>query len=163
MEIALPAKLEQFVQTQVRAGRYVDAEEVVRDALRRLQEAEAPEVPPGVVADAVNLARQAQRDVLALVQRADRETDVFHQVLGFATHAVDTSFEVARRVPGAREVEKVIRGSLDQVTKTAQRGEAEARQIRQGLEATAKMLGVLAGVLERVNGATAAINRVGAP
>ncbi|GIU86627.1 MAG: hypothetical protein KatS3mg009_1142 [Acidimicrobiia bacterium] len=163
MEITLPAKLEQFVSSQVRAGRYVDAQEVVRDALRRMQEVEAPEVPTGLVGDAVNLARQAQRDVLALLQRADRETDVFHQVLGLATHAVDASFEVARRVPVAREVEKVVRGSLEQVTRTAQRGEAEARQIRQGLEATAKLLGVLTGVLERVNGASAAINRVGAP
>ena len=163
MEIDLPAKLDQFVQAQVRAGRYVDAHEVVRDAVRRMQEADAPEPPSGLVREAITLATQAQKDVLSLVQRADQETDLFHQALGVASNAVDASFDVARRVPGAREVEKVFRGSLEQVTRMAERGESEARQMRQGLEATAKMLGMLAGVLERVNGTTAAINRVGAP
>ena len=159
----LPAKLEQFVHAQVRAGRYVDANEVVRDALRRMQETDAPEASAGLLREALGLASQAQRDVLSLVQRADQETDFFHQVLGVASSAVDSSLDVARRIPVAREVEKVVRGSLDQVTATAQRGEIEARQMRQGLEATARVLGALSAVLEKVNSTTAAINRVGAP
>ena len=163
MEVTLPPKLEQFVQAQVRAGRYVDVNEVVRDAVRRMQEVEAPEASAGLVKEAIGLAGQAQRDVLALLQRADRETDLFHQLLGAASSAVDSSLDVARRIPVAREVEKVVRGSIDQVTVTAQRGELEARQMRQGLEATARVLGALSSVLEKVNVTTAAINRVGAP
>ena len=94
MEIALPAKLENFVHAQVRAGRYVDAQEVVRDAVRRMQEADAPDA--NLVREAMNLASQAQRDVLGLLQRADQEQDLLHQVLGAASHAVDT---FARRRP----------------------------------------------------------------
>jgi putative addiction module CopG family antidote len=161
MEISLPPKLENFINAQVRAGRYVDAQEVVRDALRRMQEAEAPDA--GLVREAMNLVSQAQRDVLGLLQRVETETDLLHQVLGAAGHAVDASLDVARRVPVAREVEKVVRGSLGQVTTVAERGEIEARQMRQGLEATARVLGALAGVLERVNATASAINRVGAP
>ncbi|MGQ0824272.1 MAG: ribbon-helix-helix domain-containing protein [Actinomycetota bacterium] len=161
MEIAVPAKLEQFVHAQVRAGKYVDANDVVRDALRRLQETEAPDTPAGLVREAINIATQAQRDVLGLLQRADRETDFLHQLLGAASHAVDSSLDVARKIPVAREVEKVVRGSLEGVTTAAERGEQEARALRQGLEGTAKMLGALASVLERVNQTTAAIGRVG--
>jgi putative addiction module CopG family antidote len=161
MEISLPQKLEHFIHAQVRAGRYLDAQEVVRDALRRMQEAEAPD--SGLVREAMNLAAQAQRDVLGLLQRADRETDLLHQVLGAAGHAVDASLDIARKVPVAREVEKVVRISLGQVTTVAEHGEFEARQMRQGLEATARVLGALGTVLEKVNVTASAINRVGAP
>jgi putative addiction module CopG family antidote len=161
MEIALPAKLENFVQAQVRAGRYVDMQEVVRDAVRRMQEADAPDA--NLVREAMHLASQAQKDVLGLLQRADRETDLLHQVLGAAGHAVDTSLDVARKVPVAREVERVVRGSLGQVTSVAERGEQEAKAMRQGLEATSRVLGALAAVLEKVNTTASAINRVGAP
>ena len=161
MEITLPGKLESFVNAQVRAGKYVDAQEVVRDALRRMQELEAPD--PSLVREAMNLAAQAQRDVLGLMQRADTETDLLHQVLGAAGHAVDTSLDVARKIPVARDVEKVVRGSLGQVTSVAERGELEAKQMRQGLEATARVLGALGAVLERVSAGANAINRVGAP
>jgi putative addiction module CopG family antidote len=161
MEIALPAKLENFVQAQVRAGRYLDAQEVVRDALRRMQEADAPDA--NLLREAMSLASQAQKDVLGLLQRADRETDLLHQVLGAASSAVDTSFDVARKVPVAREVERVVRGSLGQVTSVAARGELEAKQMRQGLEATARVLGALGAVLDKVSAGASAINRVGAP
>jgi putative addiction module CopG family antidote len=161
MEIALPAKLENFVQAQVRAGRYLDPQEVVRDAVRRMQEADAPDA--NLVREAMNLASQAQKDVLGLLQRADQESDLLHQVLGAAGHAVDTSLEVARKVPVAREVERVMRGSLGQVTSVAERGEREAKAMRQGLEATSRVLGALGAVLEKVNTTASAINRVGAP
>ena len=137
MEVVMPARLEQFVHSQVRAGKYVDANEVIRDALRRLQEIEA-EPPAGLVREAMNMATQAQRDVLSLLQRADRETDLLHQLAGAAGNAVDSSLNVARKIPVAREVEKVVRGSLDGVTIMAARGEQEARALRQGLEGTAK-------------------------
>ncbi|MDZ4825489.1 MAG: type II toxin-antitoxin system ParD family antitoxin [Actinomycetota bacterium] len=159
MEIVLPPRLEQWVVAQVRVGRYVDADEVVRDALRRMREADTPEISPNLVREALQIANQAQRDVLSLVQRADRETDLFHQVLGATTNAVDASLDVARRVPVAREVEKVFRGSLEQVTRTAQRGERDARAMRQGLESAAKALGLLTSVLERVSATSNALNR----
>jgi putative addiction module CopG family antidote len=161
MDLALPPKLANFVQAQVRAGRYLDAQEVVRDAVRRMQEVDAPDA--GLVREAMNLASQAQKDVLSLLQRADQETDFLHQVLGAATHAVDASLDVARKIPVARDVEKVVRGSLEQVTSVAALGEQEAKQMRQGLEATARVLGALGVVLEKVNATASAINRVGAP
>src|SRR5262245_26180681 len=144
MEISLPPKLENFIHAQVRAGRYVDAQEVVRDALRRMQEVEAPDA--NLLREAMSLASQAQKAVLGLLQRADRESDLLHQVLGAASRAVDTSFDVARKVPVAREVERVVRGSLGQVTTVAELGEHEAKQMRQGLEATARVLGALGAV-----------------
>ena len=124
MELSLPVKLENFVNAQVRAGKYVDSQEVVRDALRRMQETEAPDA--NLVREAINLSAQAQRDVLGLLQRADTESDLLHQVLGAATSAVDASLDVARKIPVARDVEKVVRGSLGQVTNAAERGEHEA-------------------------------------
>jgi putative addiction module CopG family antidote len=157
VELALPPRLEQFVRQQVRDGRYADASEVVSDALRRLQQAEGPEAAPGLVREALTLATQAQRDVLALVQRADTETDVFHQVLGLTSRAVTTSLDIAGRIPVAREFEKVLRVSFEQVTRTAERGEQEAKQLRAGLESTARALGLLASVLERVNATTAVL------
>ena len=47
MEIALTKELETFIGEKVRSGRYVDASDVVRDALRALQlreEFESPEL-----------------------------------------------------------------------------------------------------------------------
>jgi putative addiction module CopG family antidote len=161
MDLALPPRLESFVQAQVRTGKYVDAQEVVREALRRMQEIEAPDA--SLVREAMNLASQAQRDVLSLLQRTDQDANFFQQALGAATHAVDASLDVARRIPVARDVEKVVRGSLVQVTNVAERGEQEAKQMRQGLEATARVLGALGAVLEKVNATASAINRVGAP
>lgn len=159
MDLVLPPRLEQFVHAQVRAGRYADPEDVVRDAVRRMQEQEAPETPPGLLREAMALANQAQRDVLGLVQRADSEQDVFQQLLSTTGRAVDSSLDVARRIPVAREIEKALRGSLDQVTKNAERGEREAKQLRTGLESTARALGMLAAVLEKVNATTSVLNR----
>ena len=45
MEIALTKELETFIGEKVRSGRYVDASDVVRDALRELQEREAFDSP----------------------------------------------------------------------------------------------------------------------
>ena len=45
----------------------------------------------------------------------------------------------------------------------AEHGEVQARAMRQHLEATARALGVLTAVLERVNGATRAVNNVISP
>ena len=160
MEIALPARLQQYVQAQVRAGKYATADELVSDAVRRMQESD-PETSAGIVSDAIKMASQAQRDLLSLVQRADEERNVMQQIMGVAGNAVDASRGLARKVPVAREVERAVSGSLEQVSNLTKQGELEARQMRQGLEATAKLLGLLSSTLEKVNGATSALNRNG--
>ena len=45
MEITLTPELEQFVRNKVRSGRYTDAGEVVRDALRNMELREDIESP----------------------------------------------------------------------------------------------------------------------
>ncbi len=163
MEVTIPQQLEDFVYSQVRSGRYVDEEEVVRDALRQMRAlvkaAEDPNVT-GLVRDAMSLANQAQRDVLALLQSADRETSLFSDVLGYASTIANTALDTVRKVPGAREVDRLLRGPVAQVTAAAEMGETQARAMRQNLEATAKALGMLTAVLERFNGATRAVNEV---
>ena len=41
MNIALPPKMAKFIRGKVKAGEYIDASEVVRDAVRQMQVAEA--------------------------------------------------------------------------------------------------------------------------
>ena len=48
MEIALPTKLHNYVQAQVRAGKYATPDEVVSVAVRRMQEADV-EASAGIV------------------------------------------------------------------------------------------------------------------
>jgi putative addiction module CopG family antidote len=166
MQIDLPPQLAEWMRAQVRAGRYVDEQELVRDALRRLRaELRAFEDPnpTGLVRDALKIASQTQRDVLSLIQTAERENDVVRDVLGAATNAANTAMDVARKVPGAREVDRMLRGSVDQVSQAAERGESQARAMRQGLEGTAKALGMLTSVLERVNAAGRTVNQVITP
>jgi putative addiction module CopG family antidote len=166
VDIELPPQLEDFVNAQVRAGRYVDAPEVVRDALRRLRaEIRATEEPnpAGLVRDAMRIASQTQRDVVSLLQTADRETDVVREVIGAATNAANTALDAARKVPVAREVDRMLRGSMEQVTQAAEMGESQARAMRQGLEGTARALGMLTAVLERVNAASRTVNQALSP
>ncbi len=166
MHIELPPQLEDFVNAQVRAGRYLDAPEVVRDALRRLRaEIRATEEPnpAGLVRDAMRIASQTQRDVVSLLQTADRETDVVREVIGAATNAANTALDAARKVPVAREVDRMLRGSMEQVTQAAEMGESQARAMRQGLEGTARALGMLTAVLERVNAASRTVNQALSP
>ena len=49
------------------------------------------------------------------------------------------------------------------VTVAAQQGELQARAMRANLEATAKALGMLTAVLERVNAASRTVNSVISP
>ncbi len=166
MELSLPPQLEDFVRAMVRSGKYVDEQEVVRDALRQMRAivraAEDPSLV-GLMRDALGLANQAQRDVTSMVQAADRESTVFGEVMGHATAVTNAAFEVMRKVPGAREVEKVIRVPIDGVMFASQQGEQQARLMRTNLEATAKALGLLTAVLERVNSAGRSVNNVISP
>jgi antitoxin ParD1/3/4 len=45
MEVTLTGDLEAFIQEKVRSGRYTDASDVVRDALRALEQKEEFESP----------------------------------------------------------------------------------------------------------------------
>lgn len=163
MEVSLPPQLQDFVRSQVRSGRYTDEQEVVREALRQMRAlvkaAEDPTVA-GLVRDAVGIANQAQRDVVHVLQIADRETNVLGEVVGQAASLATAAIDAVRKVPGARELDRVVRGPIDLLTATAERGEVQAKAMRQNLEATAKALGVLTSVLERVNSATRTVNSV---
>ena len=166
MDLSLPSQLEEFVRAQVRSGRYLDEQDVVRDALRQMRALTRAEEDPNVarvVRDAIGIASQAQRDVVSMLQNADREQTVLGEVVGHATSLANATFEVMRKAPGARELERVIRGPVQQVTAAAELGEVNARAMRQNLEATAKLLGVLTGLLERVNSAGRTVNGVIAP
>jgi putative addiction module CopG family antidote len=166
MDVSLPPQLEDFVRTQARSGRYADEQEVVRDAVRQMRAlAKASEDPTvaGLVRDALGIANQAQRDVANVLQIADRETSVLGEVVGHAASLASAAVDVMRKVPGARELDRVVRGPVELLTATAERGEVQAKAIRQNLEATAKALGVLTAVLERVNGAGRTVNHVFSP
>jgi len=163
MEVSLPPQLEEFVRAQARNGRYADEQEVVRDALRQMRAlvkaAEDPTVA-GLVRDAVSIANQAQRDVANVMQIADRETSVLGEVVGHAASLASAAVDAVRKVPGAGGVDRVVRGPIELLTATAERGEVQAKAMRQNLEATAKALGVLTAVLERVNSASRTVNHV---
>lgn len=166
MDVSLPPQLDDFVRAQVRNGRYADEQEVVNDALRQMRAlAKATEDPTvsGLVRNALGIAAQAQRDVANVLQIADRESSVLNEVVGHAASLATAAVDVVRKVPGARELDRVVRGPIDLLTATAERGEVQAKAIRQNLEATAKALGVLTAVLERVNGATRTVNNVISP
>jgi putative addiction module CopG family antidote len=166
MELSLPPQLEDFVRAQARNGRYVDEQEVVRDAVRQMRAlvkaAEDPTVA-GLVRDAMGIANQAQRDVTHVLQIADRESNVLGELVGHAASIATAAVEVVRKVPGARELDRVVRGPVEMLTATAERGELQAKAMRQNLEATAKALGVLTAVLERVNNASRSVNQVISP
>lgn len=166
MDLTLPPQLEEFIRGQVRTGRYVDEEEVVREALRQMRAlVKATEDPTvaGLVRDAMGLAREAQRDVGQLLQSTERESNVFGDVITSASQVASAALDAVRKVPGAREVDRILRAPLEGMTAAAQHGELQARATRANLEATAKALGMLTAVLERVNSATRTVNSVISP
>jgi putative addiction module CopG family antidote len=166
VEVSLPAQLEDFVRAQARGGQYADEQEVVRDAIRQMRAlvkaAEDPTVAK-LVRDAMGIANQAQRDVANVLQIADRETSVLGEIVGHAASVASSAVEIVRKVPGARELDRVVRGPVELLTATAERGEVQAKAMRQNLEATAKALGLLTAVLERVNSASRSVNSVISP
>jgi len=166
VEVSLPPQLEDFVRGQARGGQYADEQEVVRDALRQMRALVKATEDPTVaklVRDAMGIANQAQRDVANVLQIADRETSVLGEIVGHAASVASTAVEIVRKVPGARELDRVVRGPVELLTATAERGEVQAKAIRQNLEATAKALGLLTAVLERVNSASRSMNHVISP
>jgi putative addiction module CopG family antidote len=161
MEVSLPPQLQEFIRAQVRTGKYVDEEEVVRDALRQMRSLVKAAEDPNVVSlvrDAIGIASQAQRDVVASLQNADRESTLLGEVVGHATSLANSAFEAMRKVPGAQQLDRIIRTPVEQVTAAAELGEVNAKAMRQNLEATAKALGLLTAILERVNAASRTVN-----
>jgi putative addiction module CopG family antidote len=166
MDLTLPPQLEDFVRGQVRTGRYVDEQEVVRESLRQMRAlVKATEDPTvaGLVRDAIGLATQAQREVGAVLQSTERESSVFGDVVNSASAVASAAFDAVRKVPGARELDRILRAPLEGVQFAAQQGELQARATRANLEATAKALGMLTAVLERVNAATRTVNNAISP
>ena len=98
-----------------------------------------------------------------MLQAADRETTVMGDVVGHATSVANAAFEIVRKVPGARGIDRVLRAPLEGVTVAAQQGEMQAKVLRTNLEATSKALGMLTAVLERVNAASRTVNNVISP
>jgi hypothetical protein len=131
--------------------------------MRALVKAAEDPTVAGLVRDAMGIANQAQRDVAHVLQIADRDTSVLGEVVGHAASLASAAVEVVRKVPGARELDRMVRGPIDKLTATAERGEVQTKAIRQNLEATAKALGLLTAVLERVNSASRTVNSVIAP
>jgi putative addiction module CopG family antidote len=166
LELSLPPQLEEFVRAQVRTGKYLDEQDVVRDALRQMRSlvraAEDPTLA-GLVRDALGIANQAQKDVTSLLQSADKDQSVFGEVTRQASAVASAALDQVRKVPGARELDRLVRAPLDGVTMAAKQGELNAKAMRANLETTAKALGLLTAVLERVNSASRTVNSVISP
>ena len=61
MEVSLTTELEAFIQEKIRSGRYVDASDVVREALRKLEQNEdfaSPELEAALL-DGIESPHQA--------------------------------------------------------------------------------------------------------
>jgi putative addiction module CopG family antidote len=160
VEVSLPPQLEEFVRAQVRSGRYADEQEVVRDALRQMRAlvkaAEDPTIV-GLVRDAIGLANTAQKEVVGMLATAEKEQSLFGDVLSQAGAVANTAYGAVRKVPGARELDRIIRVPIGGITFAAQQGELQGKAMRANLETTAKALGMLTAVLERVNQASRAV------
>ena len=71
MNISLPPKMARFIRGKVKDGQYTNASEVVRDAVRHMQEAEAARSERAVLADfEVRLPRPERADIQRSVKRA---------------------------------------------------------------------------------------------
>jgi len=73
MNISLPPKMARFIRGKVKAGNYTNASEVVRDAVRHMQEMEAARNdrrPPAVMEDSDDAAGGV-REGYAAIQRGD--------------------------------------------------------------------------------------------
>lgn len=75
MEITLTDKLEELVKDKVRSGRYADASDVMRDALRALElrdDYESPALEAAVLEGVRSPHRPYGRDTLERIRRAAR-------------------------------------------------------------------------------------------
>ncbi len=78
MNVAIPRQLEEFIHEQVRSGRYGDADAVVRDGLRLLQQREQSRVErldelKALVQAGIDSGVATEFDLAALKQKARKE------------------------------------------------------------------------------------------
>jgi putative addiction module CopG family antidote len=70
MNISLPPQMARFIRGKVKKGEYTNASEVVRDAVRRLQEAEAARNTRALPANSEGYCTESEREnILRSVQR----------------------------------------------------------------------------------------------
>ena len=70
MNISLSPKMARFIRGKVKDGQYTNASEVVRDAVRHMQEAEAARTERALLADfEMRLPEREQEDIRRSVQR----------------------------------------------------------------------------------------------
>lgn len=77
MKVTLPRELEEYVKTKVRSGRYADPSEVVREALRALEQRDAVESPAleaAVLDGARDHHRPYSRATLNRIRKAARRS-----------------------------------------------------------------------------------------
>jgi antitoxin ParD1/3/4 len=76
MEVTLTSDLEAFIQDKVRSGRYIDASDVVRDALRALeqkQEFESPELEAALLEGLTGTPRLYGPETLERIRKAIKD------------------------------------------------------------------------------------------
>ena len=156
MDVNLPPKLVRFVEAQVASGRYSDADDVVADALRRIQESAFadPETSAGLVEDALRLAAQTQREALDLLQNAAGGGDIRQDLAEYSSSVMNRTLDLLLHVPIARDVEQRVRSSLDSMSSSSSRSAEQTRALRQGLENTSAALNALTTVLDTIGTAT---------
>ncbi len=76
MNVALTNHFEGFIKQLITSGRYNNASEVVRAALRKLQESEGEIFPPGSLAHLYTTESNREETKLARKQRIPRPGDV---------------------------------------------------------------------------------------
>ncbi|HCN78203.1 MAG TPA: type II toxin-antitoxin system ParD family antitoxin [Verrucomicrobiales bacterium] len=76
MNVALTHHFEDFIKQLVTSGRYNNASEVVRAALRKLQESEGESFPPGSLAHLYTTQSSREEGKLARKQRIPRPDEV---------------------------------------------------------------------------------------
>ena len=141
MDVNLPPKLVRFVEHQVATGRYSSADEVLADAVRHLQETLAPdpEDQRSLAGDALRFAAQSQRDAMDLLAQAAGGGDIREGLAEYSNSVMRGTLDLIGRVPVARDVEQRVRTSLDAISTGSNRSADQAKLVRQGLEATARL------------------------
>jgi putative addiction module CopG family antidote len=76
MNVALTSHFESFIQQLIHSGRYNNASEVVRAALRELQEKEGEVFPPGSLKHLYTPAHNREETRLARKQRIPQPDEV---------------------------------------------------------------------------------------
>ena len=76
MNISLPPKMARFIRSKVKDGQYTNASEVVRDAVRHMQETEAARSERALLADfEAHLPAGERKDIRRSVKRGIQDID----------------------------------------------------------------------------------------